>query len=196
MSKKLSKKVVVFDFDKTLTHEDTFRYFLICHVKVQYKFLISVFYYFQAIIYKLKLINLITFKKNCLKFLGLFDTKKTSFRNPRNMVRLNEKVCNLLENEAKLNRVIIVSASPTFFIKYFFPEVEVYGMEFDYNPIRIHSHPFKEEKVKLLQNKNIQSVEAFYTDSYNDQPLMNISSKVFLIARNEIRCLKDEYINI
>ena len=63
--------------------------------------------------------------------------------------------------------------------------------EFDAETGRVVYLNFGENKVKSFREKYAESlIDCFYTDSYNDKALMDISAKVFLVKRSRIKQIK------
>ena len=82
---------------------------------------------------------------------------------------------------------VIISASPVFLldgIREMLGTERIIGTEVDLEQKRILWFNFGENKVKRYRALyGDQIIDAFYTDSYNDKDLMEISQKVYLVKK-------------
>ncbi len=203
-------KIVVFDFDKTLTKGDTFNQFVVYTFKLLFnklelkEFLILFikcgFDYF-SVIFKFK--SLMKFKNDLLnKFIVYIEDYNDHIINFSKSVTLNLSVVKLLKeyHSDKRCKVFIISASDEYLIRVLFKEVEVIGMKFMYKSINrslaIVQHPYSDEKVKLLNDLyNVFMIDIFYTDSFIDLPCINISQSSYLVNGEKIKRINNEHIN-
>ena len=183
------EKLIVFDFDKTLTRRDTFLTYLIAATTFYSHPFILLNYYFGALLVKLGLNDISNFKERMMKWKCRYQNiaNEEVVKRMAKKIEFNNNVLELLRKLSAENQVLIVSASPEFYIKEFFPEVLVLGLKFDCHKMRMIQHPFGEEKKKLLYSNGIEAIDVFFTDSYHDIPLMKISTEVFLIKNGLIR---------
>ena len=89
---------------------------------------------------------------------------------------------------------VIITTSPKFLmdaIKDVIPTNHVIASEVDLESGKIIHLNFQDNKVKAFQEKypTTKLVE-FYTDSYNDLPMMNLSKKVFLVKKGCCKQIK------
>lgn len=97
-------------------------------------------------------------------------------------------------NEVKSPDDIIISCSPEFLLKI---PAEILGVkscicsEIDETSGEITRLCFRENKVKAFFEKYPDGViDNFYTDSFNDKPLMDLSRNVFLVKHGKIQKIK------
>lgn len=107
------------------------------------------------------------------------------------------------QNYKKLNQVtlkevapedVILSASPSLLldgIKEKLISQNIVCSEIDIDKKKITYLNFGENKVKRFKEiYGDKKIDAFYTDSYNDKAMMEISDKVFLVRKNKIIQIK------
>ncbi len=191
----MEKKIVVFDFDKTLLdYDSTLIFYKFCIKKRKIPTAFIHLYYLLKVFSKLKIISV---KKE--KEIGLY------FFCPKKFEEFN-KICREFSKTLKLNnlykttfiqfytnpniRLIVASASYTCYLNILFPKIEVIGTTLRRNKLGfikgIEDHPFNSEKAKLILNKGINKIDEFYTDSLNDIYTSNISNKTFWIKAGRI----------
>jgi len=95
----------------------------------------------------------------------------------------------------KINRDdVIVTSSPDFLIagiKDVINTEHILATEIDFKKGKVRYLNFQENKVKLFCKKyKEKAIEEFYTDSYNDEPFMKISNKVFLVKNGKCKKIK------
>lgn len=189
------KGKIVFDFDKTLTGKDTLLGFyresasgFMFHLK--YPFLLL-----SAILFKAGLISNDSLKRVgvilYLKGLRKRDLEKIALRYS-SKINLN----NIYHNDFlkySPERVLIISASFEVYLKPLFRNYTVVGSRLQYdNENRVNgmiTNMYGEKKREWLLNQNIDRVEVFYTDSHSDQPIIDLSNKVYMIKNNKKRQL-------
>jgi HAD superfamily phosphoserine phosphatase-like hydrolase len=186
-------KIVVFDFDKTLTLKDTNLGFYLFAGKKQSFFIIKLIIYFGLMLFrKLRLIS-----NSRLKNFGLYlflrdkDEKSilTISENYSKCIKMNTIVKDMLQVHKKDNdRVIISTASLSSYVRPIFPEIEVVGSELDFTSmhIKLKTHCYKQKKVEYLNSIGIKKIDIFYTDSLSDLPMVMIAKKIILVKKNEI----------
>jgi HAD superfamily phosphoserine phosphatase-like hydrolase len=193
MKKNADRKVIVFDFDKTLTLRDTnWGYFKFAG-KQQHLYTVRLIIYLGFLVLrKLKLISNIKLKNIGL---SLFLSKKSEkdvlmiSEEYAKTIEINNIVKDILKSYHKAGiRVVIATASLTAYVKPIFPEIEVVGSELEYTnkQIRLKNHCYKQNKVEFLQNIGIKTIDVLYTDSISDLPLAAISEEINLVKKSEI----------
>ena len=183
----MNKKIIVFDFDKTLTYSDTlFGFFKTASVK-SIMFPFKVIGYFTAMIFaKFRIISNTT-----LKSWGIYLFLKNLSREQLNSAafKYSGKInLNKLYKEFNFqskDTIYVISASFTDYLKFLFPSsVIVVGSELLFKKNRIiglKQNCFKDKKAKTLLEKGIRLIDVTYTDSYSDLPLACMSDKVIII---------------
>lgn len=183
----MKRKVIVFDFDKTLTYHDTLLDFYseVSQKNFFYPFKLSL-YYMLMVLGKFNLISNTKLKKiGIFLFLNGIHLSQLEIQamNYSKKIKLNKlfKEFNFLTNES----VYVVSASFSIYLKPLFPKnVHVLGSEFVINKNIIKGldyNCFKEKKAEILFNKGVSKINLLYTDSFNDYPLALISNKIVIM---------------
>ena len=192
-----NNKIIVFDFDKTLTYHDTlFGFFLICCRK---NFLLPLKVSVYFLLMTLAKLNLISNSK--LKELGVFLFLKgkdaESVENFSKIYSKRLKFNNLFNqyNFKKDKKVYIISASFDVYLRKIFPDnVIVIGSQIEYSSGMVSGlkyNCYKDEKFKALSKKGVNKIDEFYTDSYSDFSLAKISKKIIIVNRDKLFYCKD-----
>jgi len=189
----MDKNIIVFDFDKTLTYKDTLTHFYIFTAKKNFLFPLKFsFYIFLMICCKFQIISNDYLKNKGFNLfmrgltMNYLELKAENFASKIKFNKLY-KSFNFNTNKEK---VIIVSASYELYLKYLFPSnVEIIGStfisinnvakEFDFNC-------YGTNKRTVLIKKDILNITNFYTDSYSDKSLVDLSQKVIIVNRDEL----------
>lgn len=187
------KKVVVFDFDKTLTYRDTVLDYYVEIARKDDTFLFKLMVYISfMILFKL---NLITNDYLKLKGFNLFIKGRTTeyLENRAKKFAKDIRFNNLYKSYNFSNekeRIIVISASYEIYLKYIFPSnVEIVGTTFySRNGIAegFKYNSFSVRKLLLLQSKGISAIACFYTDSYSDKCLAEISHEIFIVSQDQL----------
>ena len=183
------KKLIVFDFDKTLTYKDSLRGFYFFASKKGLGFPIKILrYYFLVIKRKLNLISLIDLNYYAIKFF-LADYNKNDLNTiGKNYIKriIFNKI--YYEDYAELsrdeeNQVIITSASFDVYLRHFgFKHLLATELEFENDkPAGIKFLNHRENKLKKIKETGITSIDVLYTDSISDLPLAKIAKQTILI---------------
>lgn len=193
-------KYVVFDFDNTLTSNDTFIPFLLfCRRKNIFFFIKYFLFIFLFICHKFKIFSNLKLKKwGVFLFLSRLDFKIVEKRSEKfiEKIHLNKFYYQDYKKYLKKNdtKLIIISASLKIYLEKIFSDSIVIGseLEFDkYNRVKgLKSHCYKEKKVvKLKEMIGTNTVDVFYTDSIADKELVKISKIVFIVKNEDkIKC--------
>ena len=190
----MRKKIVVFDFDKTLTYRDTLIGFFIIVGKNDFFFILKLFIYlFYMVLTKIKFISNDMLKT---KGVSLFLKGRDVQTIKQKAIEYSEKI---LFNELffsydfnKSNdKIIIISASLQDYLLPLFPEsVEVIGSKLKIEKgkvIALGSNCYSERKVDVLKDIGILEIDILYTDSLSDLPLANISSSITVVSGNNYK---------
>jgi len=186
------KKIVVFDFDKTLTYVDTILpFFKFCAKKdIKYPFKLGSYYALMVLAkfgyisnFKLKDIGIKLFLKNLDK--NKFERLSKDFKNH---VKLNTLYYETDFSDKNI-QYYIISASFENYLKHFFPSnVKIIGskIKFENNkPVGLLFNCYKQAKLKALKKEGINQIDIFYTDSFSDYPLAKISDKVVIVDKDK-----------
>ena len=189
----MHKKIVVFDFDKTLTYKDTLFDFYISIVEKNYKLPLKIFcYFFFMVLFKFKLISNDFLKK--IGFNIFIKGKKISFLEDKAKLYVKKIKYNLLFNsfnfENPTQKIIIISASYEVYLKYIFNKnIEVIASrfiaengvatEFDYNC-------YSDYKSKILKQLGYNCIDVLYTDSFSDFSLAKLSDSINIVKNDDV----------
>ena len=187
----MKKKIIVFDFDKTLTYKDTLIGFYIFVSNKNFLFILKMLIYlFYMILAKVKFVSNDKLKN---KGVHLFLKGKDIIKLKQKSVEYSE---NILLNKIYVNydfnnlneKIIIVSASFQDYIYPLFPQnVKVIGSKLkikDNKVIHLDFNCYSERKVEILMKKGLLEIDVLYTDSISDLPLANISKKIILVKKD------------
>ena len=187
----MKSKIIVFDFDKTLTYSDTLFGFFQFLGKKNYAYPLKVLlYFFVMVLTKLKV-----FSNTNLKQIGINIFLKGILKQDLNSsaedysktIKLN----NLYDefDFISKNSIYVVSASFTNYLRPLFPKnVTVFGSEFLFKNERIIGLSFNcfgFNKAKILVNNGVNKIDLLYTDSYSDLSLAKIARKIIIISRDK-----------
>ena len=193
----MKSKIIVFDFDKTLSYSDTlFGFFSSAGKKnVAYPFKIII-YFFSMVLTKFKLLSnnelketgislfLKGMNKSQLQYVALEYSKK---------IKMNSlyKEFDFLSKET----IYVVSASFTDYLKPLFPSsINILGSDFlfeDGKIIGLKTNCYKSKKAEILFKKGVKLIDITYTDSYDDFPLACLSKKINIVNGDNIYHCKD-----
>lgn len=171
-------KIVVFDFDGTLSYEDSLTELFLQEMK-GIKFAYRIYYFALKILAKLCIISVkiektlmikLLFNSDVNKFKMACETQAYNFKlNP-----IFSRIQDYLNNG---DRVIILSASSIFFLEKVFERmnVEIVGTTINSNGnkfLSIDCHPFYKEKVICILSMGISLIDEMYYDSKWDECLI------------------------
>lgn len=174
------RKTVVYDFDGTLSYEDSMEELFNSEMRGM-KSVYKIYYYFLKVLSKLKLSTVKREKEKMIKL--LFHSDEIAFREAcekhAKEYRFSPIMDNLKKDVAEGNRVIVLSASSVFFLREIFKgvDVELIGTTFkskDGEICGINQHPFYHEKVDTLVGNGVPVVDEAYFDSKWDECLKPI----------------------
>ena len=191
----------IFDFDKTLIKGDSFRIFtLLGSEKIWEKLFILLI----ALWCKVGLISNQKYKELCLKTIWLSKTKRDrdillkNFYSKLNKIEYSN-VVSILKNQIKRNeKVIVLSASPEFYLKPYIQswseKVEVFGSKVKYkNGDFKFLNLYGAEKaactisvINKIKPKNVW----VYTDHVSDLPIIKLADYVWLVNPSANLCNK------
>ena len=189
----------VYDFDKTLTIEDTFIPFLGFMLKAlnrsRARLILVVLF---AFLYKLKIISNEQFKNISIKAticnvdLEKIDVYAKLFSESK-IINLSSHGIYLSEN--KKDDAIIITGALEIYAKYFFTKYFVIGSKLyvDHNGYvkGLKFNCFGANKVTVLKFYGLRTVDTLYTDSMSDLPLMQIADKVIMVSNHQKTNMKD-----
>lgn len=202
----MKKKLIVYDFDKTIyggeTGTDFFKFY--AKKKFVHAFVFSVKYLFTIALYLLKFISLKELKEKFFVFLERYTIDEVNQIVSEFWLFNQNKIYNWVESELVKNKkecdiVVVTSASPLFLVENFLLSKGydiVFGTEFlksdnGYFISKIDGKNNKGlEKVNKLnnwskKNKIDYEIVKFYSDSIADKPLYDLSDEKIWIKNGE-----------
>ncbi len=198
----MGKGVAVFDYDGTLIKIDSTKLIIIlCFLLSPYRFIKLYIEYLKnnknKCISEYILSNTIKGKKY-YQVMYVFSIYKIICKKCINRIVLKK----LLEIKRQGYSIIIASASPVFAIKLIFPNIIILGHDYQiinniYTGKTNNKMPIKQEKLKQLieyiNRLGFNEIEIAYSDSINDEPLLNYANKSYLIKKGKIEVWKEKY---
>lgn len=193
----MEREIIVFDFDKTLTYKDTLLAFYVHVSPKSYRFPCKLlFYFFCMFLFKMKVIS-----NNGLKIVGFnlfLKGLKNEYIEARSKAFSSRiKYNNLFKDfdfENKERRIFIISASFEVYLKYCFPgNVNVIGSKYCLSKKRAEKFTFNcysSTKKKVLCKKGIDKIDVFFTDSFSDFSLAEVSKEINVVAGDKIVKMK------
>ena len=203
---KLKKKLIVYDFDKTIYGGETgTNFFKFYFKKFPLKSLVFIILYVEEILfYIFKQIKLKQLKERFFRFLEghskeEIDKLVTEFWEVEKNKIYNWAKDELAENKKQVDLVVVTSASPKFIIEKFLLDFGydlVFGTEFvKFDNDRFISKIYGEnnkndEKVKKLKiwakkQKISFEILKFYSDSIADKPLYDLAKEKVWVNKGE-----------
>lgn len=182
--------IQAFDFDKTLTYQDSLLGFFreVSPSTIAFR-LRWVPFLAVAVLHKLKLAS-----NDQLKAAGVALFLKGKGREEihaaaqryATKIKYNDLYRRLPEVTAKATTVIIVTASFEEYVGVIFPQApySVIGARLAWQNDRVvglERNCYAAQKVDALEQIGITSVDEFYTDSESDRPVMNLAQRVFMV---------------
>lgn len=189
------RKIIVFDFDKTLTKKDTLFGFFLFNANKNFLFYFKVTYYcFLMILAKL---NFIKNEKLKSKGIQLFlsplskEQLKFKFENYHKTITYNSLFSSLDFSEDA--NYFVLSASFQDYIRPIFPNfVNVMGSTINYKDDvaqELLFNCYEDGKVQLLKAQNILEIDILYTDSFSDFELAKMAKEIIIVNDNRlIKC--------
>lgn len=185
-------KTIVFDFDKTLTYKDTMNQLFFLRMKGM-RSLYWPIYLFLVFLVKLRLITTKKLKETSIKFLLPKHKEKIieTFKDFSKMIILADTIVDILNKNIKAgNRVIILSASPIYYLRELFPKAEIIGTTFEFGSDmkfkKIAEHPYGKEKLNSLIRKGIINIDEMYYDSKADEEIFSLCTVAHKINKGNI----------
>ena len=186
----------VFDFDNTLYRGESPIDFVLFMIKKNRKILLWIpKIFFNLIKYKLCILSGEQLESKINDFMDDFlNDKDEIIRNTKEFWSRNYKKLNMNTIKEVEPDDVILTASPSFFIDGIKDKIvskNVICSEIDLDARKIDFLNFGENKVrKYKEIYGDKKVDCFYTDSYNDKFMMDISEKVFLVKKRKISQIK------
>lgn len=185
---------VVFDFDKTLTKKDTVLGFLLAASDKGLIPVRRVIFLFFAVLHKFRLIGNDRLKQAGI---GLFlqGMDEQTIRQKATVYAAGISLNSIYNTEfiTKYPGAIIVTASYEDYVKPLFENNLLLAARLAYSNGKVSGlaqNAYGKQKVELLNKTGIGKVDIFYTDSFSDRPLMDISTVVYLVENNSIKKIK------
>lgn len=184
--------MVVFDFDKTLTNQDTLWGFYKEVDGDHPLFLVKrALLLFFAILYKANIIGNTLLKKIGV---GLFLKGKSRGHllekagTYTQTISLNDIYTSYFLSVPKEKR-IIVSASFDIYLNSLFPEEKVIGSSLRFRKEIVSGldiNIYGEQKRSALKENGIEKIDSLFTDSYSDLPLMEMAAETKMVEKGKV----------
>jgi phosphoserine phosphatase len=201
-------KIVIFDFDKTLTKNDTFNgliLYLVKRLRNKY-FFEKILYYFVFLFFiflvKVKVISVLNFKLKLINLVfPLFDNIEFELDLYCSKIQINQTVNEFYKklNKKKDVLIIIVSGSFSAIIKKIYDQSIVIGLEYEYDckneEYKIILHPYGINKLVELNKLNIKNIDILFTDSLTDMPLILNSKVTYFVRGSKIKKINLNHLN-
>lgn len=186
------KKIIVYDFDKTLTYKDTLFGFFRYATKKDFKYIFKVVFYFLCMIFtKLGLIS--NFRQKDIGLKLFCSNVEPEILNHKIKTYYKYIKYNTLYKELNFNSVhnyYVISASLSEYIYPAFPDhVNILGSSIKYvnnRVIGLETNCYKSNKLFQLKKEGISEIDILYTDSYSDYSLASIAKKVIIVDKDNI----------
>ncbi len=186
----------VFDFDNTIYGGESVFDFAMFFVKRKKSFIKYVPNFIKILFsYKMCHMDISEFQKALEKYANPFLENQEYIKELvaefwlQNIEKLYPNILKKIEKDD-----VIITASPDFLIdgiKDVLNTDHILCSKLDLEKGKISFLNFRENKVKCFMEKyDEKKIEEFYTDSYNDKPLMDISKHVFLVHHGKLKKLK------
>tara|TARA_B100001057_G_scaffold500726_1_gene617403 strand:- start:139 stop:711 length:573 start_codon:yes stop_codon:yes gene_type:complete len=189
--------IKVYDFDKTLTYKDTTMMFLFyCCNNFKKSYVKKLWIVIYAVLHKLRVLDNNLFKSLSYGVVFKEKKKKEIVNISKAFVADNSHIFNTLGRQVMVNKEdqgYIVTASPELYVKIYFSHMIVVGTTFSFdrdetfNGLKMNC--YGKNKVIALNKIGVSKVDEFFTDSFSDMPVMNISKSVFLVKGDVIKRL-------
>ena len=179
----------VYDFDKTIYDGDsTIDFYLYC-LRKKPRIILCIFKQLQGVILKkIKKIDTKTMKEYFFVFLSKLDNSEELINS---FWITHEKKIKTWYLKNKKNTDLVISASPNFLIAPICKKLKIrdsIATEMDIKTGKINGENCKgKEKVKRFYQKYPKGkIKEFYSDSYSDTPLKEISKKSYLVKKDKL----------
>ena len=185
---------VVFDFDKTLTKRDTVMGFLVMASGkrlIPFRILILLFF---AVLHNLGLIDNDRLKKTGID-LFLKGMTERSIKQKAEAYAAGIELSGIYGSEfvSKYPGAIIVTASFEDYIRPLCRDNLLLSAKLEYTNglvSGLKQNAYGSQKAALLEKHGINRVDIFYTDSFNDRPVLDMATVVYLVKNNDIKKIK------
>jgi len=177
------KKLIVFDFDKTLSYDDSLMELFYSEMR-GWKYFLRPYYIYLKVLSRF---GLSSAKKEKEKMICLlFHSEEARFKAACERQAASFKLSPIIEilrhHIEKNDKVIILSASSIYFLNRVFKDmnVEIIGTTLfcaNGKILNIARHPFYKEKLACLKNAGVEYIDDFYFDSKWDECLMPICKR-------------------
>lgn len=188
--------VKAFDFDNTIYQGESsvdFAFFALRKNKRILLYLPSLLW--NAVMYRLCLVSRDKLEKrinNAVQFIFRDKNEIISLTAgfwERNYHKLDSRMLKRINDDD-----IIITAGPSFLISAIADRLGTSNLlctEVDWDKMKISFFNFGENKVRRYRELyGDEPVDCFYTDSYNDRSMMDISERVFLVKNGRIKSIK------
>jgi len=189
-------KVDIYDFDKTIVpYDSAMKFYLWCLVKYPHTMIMIPLQICWGALAYLKIISVEKFKKICFNFVKLINTEKAVKKfwdsHMKDVYPFIYK-----ENRISDNKVVIISASPTFLIEEIASRLDVdYCLATHHDPktgLKLEKICRKEQKVVRFNELNLNAeVENVFSDNLDhDRPIFELGKNCYLATKGKLEQIK------
>jgi len=191
----MPETIIVYDFDKTLTYNDSlFGFYRCCNSGFSF-YLKTIFFILFIILYRLRFIT-----NDSLKEWGVFlflKGKKKEYLKTCGKEYFKKIKKNSLYDTIKNSRNIVYICSASFgeYLESFNnSQIKVLGSDLNYDEhdcvVSLKFNCYGHNKLIKLRDFKLNKIDVFYTDSFVDKPVMDISNIVYLVDGDKIKQIK------
>jgi phosphoserine phosphatase len=185
--------MIVFDFDKTLTYEDTTLSFF-CHgLNTIPRVFISSQYYVLAFLVKMHFIEVLTLKSILLKWRFKNIEKNQWEKHCKDFAATIKTNLLYAQTDWTAIKLLIISAGFKDVLQHLFPHsVDVFAstVKCENGKWLIEDHLYRSRKREVLIENGIQEIDEFYTDSWHDRSVMEMAKKIYWVKGDQVTELK------
>lgn len=181
-------KTIVFDFDKTLTYKDTMNQFFFWRMRGIRAIYWPAFLFLVTLV-KLKFLSIKRLKELSIRMLApkKKDEMLALFREFSKKIVFADTIKILNKRIEEGNRVIVLSASPVYYLQEIFNKIEIIGTTFEFNSNMtfkgIDKHPYGRDKYNALIEYGICSIDEMFYDSKSDEVLFTLCKSAYKVKK-------------
>lgn len=182
-------KIIVYDFDKTLTKKDTLFGFFRFNSKRNLSYIFKILIYiFLMVLTKFKIISNDRLKDLGIKlFLKNLTKEELDFKFENYGKTIEYNFLFKETNFETSDDIYIISASFEEYLKPIFSKnIKIIGSKINIEKNQLEFNCYAENKILALNNQEINHIDIFYTDSISDLPLAKLAKKIMLIKNDKM----------
>ena len=184
-------RIVVFDFDKTLTFQDSMIQLFMLRM-MSWRIVYLPFFILMILLVKMGFVSVKYFKEKCIYYLcpKNVDRMVDMFEKFSPRIKLSPIIQYLEKEIVTGGKIIILSASPVYYLRKIFPSLKILGMtvnaDSNGNFISIDKHPYGKDKLLALAREGITHIDVLYYDSKSDEVLLPICDEAYKVFNGRV----------